>query len=317
MVLKAYNTHYAATDDISPNNNLLETLLSDVKLEFNQKQISDSLSMYHYRAYLEDFFILTTQQRIHTKPLHSGSKTKLASMMMTRMREGGKIKDLAGKVHCDLFITSKFIINEIDIRFLFVKNKLEVCLMKVPNADPPCVSIVDATLWIRKFRINPGILIAHIKSFNVHTAKYPFKSDEMHNYTIPMGSKHHTVENMFLGKIPCLVIIGTVSHSAFSGSFSKNPYNFQHFNETIKLTMDCVSMEDWQNGNCLYPIDLTPELSANEQHWCIQQQGNIRLEIGTKTTLGEAVMLIVYAEFREVLEIEKNRNISIEMARGL
>ncbi|KAF4524188.1 hypothetical protein B566_EDAN011021 [Ephemera danica] len=252
----------------------------------------------------------------------------------------------------EIFVVSK----QLDIRFLFVRNKLEVCLTKAAATALPRIVILDATLWIRKVRINPGILIAHAKSLSLHTAKYPYKRVEMHNYTIPMGSQHHTIENMFLGRIPCRVIIGLVSHAAFSGSFSKNPFNFQHFNVNYltlfkngeqmfsrpyspvygddasyampylqsfintgnHLADDgyCVSLKDWQNGFCLYPFDLTPDLSAHEQHWCIQEQGNLRLEIGTKTPFAEAVTIIVYAEFREVLEIDKNRDISIEMARG-
>jgi hypothetical protein len=65
--------------------------------------------------------------------------------------------------------------------------------MKGANLDVPNLVIVDATLRIRKVRINPGIFIAHAKSLNVHTAKYPYKRVEMHNYTILTGSQHHTV----------------------------------------------------------------------------------------------------------------------------
>ena len=363
-LLKADNTAYATTDIIAPVNNLLDSLFSDVKVEFNQKQISDSRNMYHYRAYLEDLFNFnnTSKETHQTASLwfqdEAGKFEDATNKGLLARKEflnGGKTLDLAGKLHCDLFNTSKFILNDIDIRFLFVKNKLEVCLMKENNVDAPRIVIVDATLWIRKVRINPGVLIAHARSLNVHTAKYPYKRVEMHNYTIPMGSQHHTIENMFLGRIPCRVIIGLVSHAAFSGSFLKNPYNFQHFdvnyltlfkngeqlfsrpyaptfgtdptyampyiqsfiNTGNHLADDgyCVSMKDWQNGHCLYPFDLTPDLSAHEQHWCIQEQGNLRLEIGTKTPFTEAVTLIVYAEFREILEIDRNRESSIEMAR--
>ncbi|KAF4520792.1 hypothetical protein B566_EDAN002368 [Ephemera danica] len=55
-LVKADNAPYTATDVIAPVNNLLDTMFSDVKVEFNQKQVSDSRNMYHYRAYLEDLF---------------------------------------------------------------------------------------------------------------------------------------------------------------------------------------------------------------------------------------------------------------------
>ncbi|KAF4519026.1 hypothetical protein B566_EDAN001611 [Ephemera danica] len=310
-LLKADNTAYATTDIIAPVNNLLDSLFSDVKVELNQKQISDSRNMYHYRAYLEDLFNFnnTSKKKHQTVSLwfqdEAGKFEDATNKGLLAQKEflnGGKTLGLAGKLHCDLFNTSKFILNVIDIRF-----------------------------------------------------PYPYKRVEMHNYTISMGSQHHTIENMFLGRIPCRVIIGLVSHPAFSGSFLKNQYNFQHFdvnyltlfknceqlfsrpyaptfgtdatnampyiqsfiNTGNHLADDgyCVSMKDWQNGHCLYPFDLTPDLSAHEQHWCIQEKGNLQLEIGTKTPFTEAVTLIVYAEFREILEIDKNRESSIEMAR--
>ena len=71
-------------------------------------------------------------------------------------------------------------------------------------------------------------------------------------------------------------------------------------------------MSDFPAGYCLYPFDLTPDLSANASHWCPQKDGNLRLEIGFSSDLTEAVTIVFYSEFREVLEIDKNRECSIE-----
>jgi hypothetical protein len=54
--------------------------------------------------------------------------------------------------------------------FCFCIKKIEISIMKGANLDVPNLVIVDATLWIRKVRINPSIFIAHAKSLNVHTA---------------------------------------------------------------------------------------------------------------------------------------------------
>jgi hypothetical protein len=142
---------------------------------------------------------------------------------------------------------------------------------------------------------------------------------------------------MFLGRVPSRIIVGLALHASFSGDYLKNAFNFQNFNVNYitlfkkgeqmfsrpyspKYGNDAqyampylqsfintgnhladdgyyVSMEDWQKGFCLYPFDLTPDLSAHEQHWCVQEQGSVRLEIGTSTALTEAVTLVVYAEF--------------------
>jgi hypothetical protein len=77
----------------------------------------------------------------------------------------------------------------------------------------------------------------------------------------------------------------------------------------------CVGLSDWSKGFCLYAYDLTPDLSGHEQHWCIQEQGNLRFEIGFQDQLDAAKTIIVYAEFREVLEINKNRECFMEYAK--
>jgi hypothetical protein len=72
-----------------------------------------------------------------------------------------------------------------------------------------------------------------------------------------------------------------------------------------------------QKGFCLFPFDFTPNLCGHKPHWCVQEQDSFRLEIGTSTSLIEVVTLVVYDEFREVLEIDRKRECSFELARSL
>jgi hypothetical protein len=169
-IVRQGGASYAAEEAIGPSNNLLDTLFSDVKVEFNQKQVSDSRNMYHYRAYLEDLFNFNnTSKDTHQTaslwfqdyPGMLDNPNNPAFLKRKSFSDGGKVIDMAGKLHCDMFNTSKFLLNDIDIRFVFVKNKLEISITKGADIDVPKLVIVDATLWIRKVRINPSILIAH------------------------------------------------------------------------------------------------------------------------------------------------------------
>jgi hypothetical protein len=54
--IKQDGTKYAVTDKIAPINNLFDSLWSNVKVELNQKCVSDSRNMYHYKAYIDDLF---------------------------------------------------------------------------------------------------------------------------------------------------------------------------------------------------------------------------------------------------------------------
>lgn len=367
QILKEDDSKYAATDKVGPINNLFDSLWSNIKVEFNQKTVSDSRNMYHYKAYIEDLFNFnSTAKTSHlTASLWSTDTAGYfddadSNKGLTRRKllsDDGNIVNLAGKLHCDLFNTSKYLLNGVDLKLIFIKNKLENMIMRDGKVvGEPKIKIHDATLWIRKVRINPSILIAHANSLSSHTAKYPYKRVEMYNYTIPTGSQQHTIENMFLGRIPSRVIVGLVSHTAFSGALHKNPFNFQHFklnyltlfkngeqmfsrpyspnfdeknssyvmpylqsfiNTGNDLLDDgfCVNYSEWPKGFVLFPFDLTPDLSAHEQHWCVQEQGNVRLELGFKEALTEAVTVVVYSEFRDVLEINKKRECMIEYVK--
>ena len=65
---------------------------------------------------------------------------------------------------------------------------------------------------------------------------------------------------------------------------------------------------DYSNGYTLYAFDLTPDL-AKGGHFKLLRQGNVRLELKFGAALAETANVIVYAEFENIIEIDKQRNI--------
>ena len=61
-------------------------------------------------------------------------------------------------------------------------------------------------------------------------------------------------------------------------------------------------------GYTLFAFDLTPDLSDGG-HFNVIKQGNLRLELHFQAQLEESVNAIVYAEFDNVIEIDKARNV--------
>lgn len=70
-----------------------------------------------------------------------------------------------------------------------------------------------------------------------------------------------------------------------------------------------ISFSDYKDGYTLYAIDLTPDLAANESHVSVNRSGNIGIDIKFGTALSETVSLVVYAEYRNVIEIDKSRGV--------
>ena len=69
-----------------------------------------------------------------------------------------------------------------------------------------------------------------------------------------------------------------------------------------------IAREDYSNCYALYAFDLSPDL-AEEGHFNLAKQGTIRVELKFGTALPNTVTVVTYAEFENVIEIDRNRNI--------
>ena len=59
--------------------------------------------------------------------------------------------------------------------------------------------------------------------------------------------------------------------------------------------------------------DLTPDLGESD-HYSLLKSGTVRLEITFAEALAHTINVIVYAEFQNVLEIDRNRNVFFDFA---
>ena len=256
--------------------------------------------------------------------------------------------ELYSNLHCDIFNINKFMLNGVDLGIKLIKNKNDFHL----QGQVPChVEIIEANLFVRKVKINPSILLAHARALSVTPAKYPINRVEIKTLTIGTGIQSKSIDNIFLGQIPKRCIVGMVDSQAFNGTLSKNPFNFRHFNYNYlalyvdstqipakPLTPDFaknkyirsfyslfegsgihfsdtgngISYADYPNGNCLAVFDLTADLSCNESHWNIIKSGTLRAEIRFASALTSTITFIIFAEFDNVIEVDRNRNINID-----
>ncbi|KAL0829827.1 hypothetical protein ABMA28_003310 [Loxostege sticticalis] len=140
-----------------------------------------------------------------------------------------KVVEMIGYLHGDIFNQEKFLINGVEMCVKLVRSRDSFNLMAPTSDIKVKVSITDATLLVRKARINPSVLLAHQKVLASTTAKYPITRAEVKVLTIPSGVQGKTLDNVFLGQIPKRCIIGFVNNTAFNGSFTKNPFDFDNF----------------------------------------------------------------------------------------
>jgi len=254
--------------------------------------------------------------------------------------------DMIGRLHADLFFQERYLLNEVGLKIRLIGSKDDFCLMGVPL--DATLQVLHAALFVRKVKLSPSVFLAHVDSLQNATAKYPIKRCVCKALAIPQNYSDMSYEKLITGQLPTCVVIGLVDNAAFNGARNLNPFNFQHFNVseialyldgqqsqtsrpielnydkglfihsynslfagTGKLNRDeglAIARLDYVRGYALYAYDLTADLDS-EDHYNLIRHGNVRLSLQFATPLPQPVTIITYAEFDNVLEISKDRQI--------
>ncbi|XP_022294910.2 uncharacterized protein F54H12.2-like [Crassostrea virginica] len=263
---------------------------------------------------------------------------------------GGNKIVLLDRLHLDLFQQEKFIPNGVDIRLRFNRSKSNFYMMtKTPMTGK--VQIMSMLMWVRKVRPTATVLNAINQRLNTETAKYPLRRVEVKTFTIASGTQSKIEDHLFQGQMPKRIVVGLVANEAFNGTPGTNPFHFQNAGvkklevsingDTVmsrpyepdfannmylrsylslyqglgKLGYDWapdVTLGEYKNGYTLWCIDFTKDQEAQLDRFHLIQTGNLRIEIQFAAALGKTFNCVVYAEFDNLLEINKQREVSID-----
>lgn len=353
---------------VGPIDNWLHSLFNQVDLYLNHKLVSPQNNTYAYRAYIENLLNygasaknshLTSVLMYGETPGHMDDTADTNEGLKSRRIYTKKSKkvDMIGHLHIDLCNQDKFMLNGVEMRLRLLRSRDAFSLMYDADAGTYKVQIHEANLFVRRCKINPSVLLAHSRTLETGTAKYPITRVEVKSITLPAGIQSKTLDSVFLGQLPKRVIVGMVTNQAFNGNVKKNPFNFQHFKlnyftlyvdgeqvpSSKPLQPDISGAEmnyvmayhtlftgtgiqfgdagnnivrgDYPCGYWLMAFDLTPDMSASESsHWNLVRNGNLRIELGFTEALTDTVNCIVYAELDNVVEVDRNRNVSVDFS---
>ena len=261
-----------------------------------------------------------------------------------------RVVDMMGKLHSDLFFQDRYMLNGVDLKIRLVRSKDAFGLMATDETFK--TKIIEASLFVRKVKLSPSIQLAHIKALEKGTAKYPIRRVETKVFSVPKGNLTGNQENLFLGQLPKRLVVGMVENAAFNGSFQKNAYNFRHYdlnflalyadgqqipakplqpnfdrNKAVRSYLSLFSgtgmlyqdegnnidRDEYMQGFTLFAFDLTPDLNDGG-HFNLVKQGNLRLELHFAKPLPDTICVIVYAEFDNIIEVDRSRNVIFDYA---
>jgi len=256
-----------------------------------------------------------------------------------------RVIDMMGRIHADIFFQDRYMLNEVGVKIKLIRSNNAFCLMGDAAYK---VKIMHASLFVRKVKLMPSVFLAHAKALERGTAKYPIRRVVCKSFTIPQNYRDVNHEKLFSGQLPTRMVIGLVDNRAFNGDRERNPFNFQHFNlseiglyldgqqqhavrpiqpdftngqyirayntmfaGTGKLNADeglFIDRSDYGSGYALYAFDLTADLGEDD-HFSLVREGSVRLALKFSAALANTVTVIAYAEFENVIEIDRNRNV--------
>jgi hypothetical protein len=122
-------------------------------------------------------------------------------------------------------------LNEVNARIKLIRTNDAFCLMATGDRQFKVV-VTAASFLIRKVKISPSVFLAHAKTLESGTAKYPIRRVICKSFTIPAGYLDVSHEKLFSGQLPVRLIVGLVDNRAYNGDRQRNPFNFQYFSLT-------------------------------------------------------------------------------------
>lgn len=209
----------------------------------------------------------------------------------------------------------------------------------------------SVNMLIKKVIPASTVLNAHMQTLHKTKAIYPIRRVFVKSHTVAQKTDQASLPNLILGQLPIRVIVGMVTSAAYSGTrASLNPFNFKHFNlDSIALQINGtshpvpeyrpdfstrqysrsylgllqtvlgdsiadrsigLSLTEW-GKHPLWGWDLTPDCSANASHVHLMKRGDLGLQLHFSTALDEPIVILLYAEFENSIEIDSNRNIHL------
>jgi hypothetical protein len=354
-ILKSNSNSLVKEDKVGPVNLFLHALFSQVDVSLNERIVSSSNNTYPYRAMIEtllnhgydtktsqlssEMFFKDTAGRMNVydtaDPEPNDGFNKRAEMFRL-----STTVDMIGRLHVDLFHQERLMLNMVDLKIKLIRSKPEFCLLGENSFK---VVLEHASLFVRKVRVSPGVVLGHAKSLEKTTAKYPINRVMCKVYSIPNGNMSFVQDNIFTGQMPKRLVVACVDNDAFNGCYKKSPFEFKHCHiNFIGVYVDghplphnplqpdfdnknsirayhnlflnaeerglYLSRSEFPDGYCLFHFDLTPDL-CDGAHLNLVHHSNLRLELKFSAPLSQTISLIVYAEFENLIEINKARNI--------
>ena len=224
-------------------------MIKNVEIYINSVLIYDSSNYYAYIAYLQR--LLTMPEEVKSNELknemyypdltvESFSATSLGFKKRAAYSNGSNQFTMLGQIVAGIFNQKKWLPPGTQIRIVLRRNPPHFCLDS--SAEEDTVSgnkvkrsftyeIDEASFLVCRKRVSSRIMEIH-RSLLESNNSFKFATNDAFVKTIqiPQGMTSVTSDNVIMGPIPKIIVIGCVKSSAMTGRLTESPMNFAHNN---------------------------------------------------------------------------------------
>ena len=230
-------------DDVALANLVLNSLFGQCDVSLNQRTINTSAgSNYPYKAYFDvildsihyeaetvlqnELFYKDTAGAMDGTGLAGNNLGHYDRQIHTK---SGKTVVLEGPIRMDICQQERLVVNGVKLKLKFSQMDNAFRLTGSDNT-PYKVNIVDSVLKICQVKLKPQVLVAQNETLTSTPALYPIWSSNLKSYNIQQGNYEWGIEDVYRGSLPNNIVLALCSSEAYSGRFTKNPFNFNHYN---------------------------------------------------------------------------------------
>jgi len=254
---------------------------------------------------------------------------------------GGKSVTLISDLNCSLFKTGKLLPTNLDVRVSLTKNYDGYCLLE---GDDGTHKIKFDKCYLRVTYQQPSDICLHLieqKLLKV-PAVYQAEEGKVSFHSIPAGNEVVTINNLFpQGNLPVLFTFAVQDRAAYGNVRNKNPYTFHSLKKTqvyvggkpyypsalqgktmlFDAFFEAIGYKDTDRECLITPhnyhihpllaVDLTADRNSNKHHLNLSKSAEVKLNIEFDEAAAEGLILLVYAYYDRIIEINSDRSIKV------
>ena len=326
--------------EASPIKYFGSALFDQVDFYIGNVSITPASNLYHYQSFFENL--------LFRQPNPIDAASTITDDDGERIT-GGKEFDLYFRLHSSMCQQNNLLISNTPLTFRFTRSKDNFCFKGNGKLE---IKISEIFLVIRRVKVFPDVAAGIMLAIDKAPAKYFVTRNEVKSFSIGQGLNSSTIENVFSGTLPKRMVIGFVSNKSFGGDLEADPFEFSHFNishlssyvdgnqiPSVAYSPDFkndifmrefVSLYRYMNQDegipqldltyskykkcVLFAFDYTADGSVGSESGTLSlvKRGNIRIEFKFNGSLAAPIHMVVFAQFDNLIQIDKYRNVTLD-----